>query len=98
MKTLIIKGYKFYSFKDILKQKMKSREFRIGYDKEVARLNMIHQLKLARAAKRMTQKKLAEKVSMPQSAIARIESGRKGISLSTLNRIASVLGKRVELV
>ena len=94
----IIKGHKFYTFKEILKEEMKIKGFKEGYEKEVARLNMIYQIKQARLAKKMTQEKLAKKTDMPQSVIARIESGKRGLSFSTISRIASALGKRIELV
>ena len=94
----IVKGYKLSTFEEVFKKQMKSKEFRIGYQKEVARLNLIYQIKQARLAKKLTQKKLAEKADMPQSVIARIESGRQGLSLATVSRIASVLGKKIQLI
>ena len=96
MKT--IAGHKFYTFEEVLKKQMKIPGFKEGYEKEVARLDMIHQIKQTRLAKKMTQATLAKKADMPQSVIARLESGRQGLSLSTVNKIATALGKRVELV
>ena len=93
-----IKGLKFYTHKELLKKDLKSKSFREGYEKEVARLNMIHQIKQTRLDKKMTQEKLAEKTNMPQSVIARIESGKRGLTFSTLNSIAVALGKKIELV
>jgi len=52
----------------------------------------------ARTAAGLTQKELADRVGMHQSAIARLEDADyKGHSLKTLRRIASALGKRVEI-
>ena len=93
----IIKGFKTYTFEELLKEQMKSKEFRIGYAQEVARLNMIHQIKTARLAKKYTQEQLAKKADMPQSVIARLESGKRGMSFETLSRIATVLGKEIKL-
>ena len=93
----IINGHKLYTTEEVFAKSMKSKEFRIGYRQEVARLNLIHEIKQARLAKKMTQKKLAEKADMPQSVIARIESGRQGMSFATISRIASVLGKEIQL-
>src|SRR3989344_3173131 len=98
MKTIKINGLKFVDFEDVLKKQMKIKGFKEGYEKEVARLNMIHQIKQARLSKKMTQEKLAKKADMPQSVIARIESGKRGLSFSTISRIASALGKKIELV
>lgn len=93
-----IAGYKTYTFEEVLKKLMKQKGFKKGYEKEVARLDMIHQIKQARLAKKMTQEKLARKAEMPQSVIARIESGKRGLSFSTISRIASALGKEIKLV
>lgn len=98
MKTITIKGLKFVRFEDMLKKQMKISGFKEGYEKEVTRLNMIHQIKKARLAKKMTQEKLAKKAGMPQSVIARLESGRQGLSFVTISKIATALGKRVQLV
>lgn len=53
----------------------------------------------ARTRAGMTQQKLAERVGMRQSAIARLENAEyDGHSLKTLQRIANALGTRVEVV
>ena len=98
MKTIKIAGLEFVHFEDMLKKQMKIRGFKDGYEKEVARLNMIHQIKQARLAKKMTQEKLAKKADMPQSVIARLESGRQGLSFNTIIKIASALDKKIQLV
>ena len=96
MKKIV--GYKTYTFEEALKKLMKQKGFKEGYEKEVARLDMVHQIKQARLSKKMTQEKLAKKAEMPQSVIARIESGKRGLSFSTISRIASALGKKIALV
>jgi len=93
-----IAGHKFYTFEEVLKKQMKIKGFKEGYDKEVARLEMIHQIKQARLAKSMTQEKLAKRADMPQSVIARIESGKRGLSFATISKIAGALDKKIELV
>ena len=50
------------------------------------------------SAWRVIQWAVAQKSGMPQSVIARIESGDRGISVDTLGRIAHTLGKEVQLV
>ncbi|KKR32279.1 MAG: hypothetical protein UT65_C0004G0010 [Parcubacteria group bacterium GW2011_GWF2_39_8b] len=92
-----INGFKTYTLEEVLKEPMKNKKFRIGYEKEVARLSLIHQIKAARLAKKYTQETLAKKADMPQSVIARLESGRSGMSFETLSRIASALGKQIKL-
>ena len=94
----IIAGHKFYTFEEVLKKQMKIPGFKEGYEKEVARLSMIHQIKQARLSKKMTQAKLAKKADMPQSVIARLESGRQGLSFATISKIATALDKKIQLV
>ncbi|OGI94498.1 hypothetical protein A3A03_00010 [Candidatus Nomurabacteria bacterium RIFCSPLOWO2_01_FULL_40_18] len=94
----IIAGHKFYTFEEVLKEQMKIKGFKEGYNKEVARLSMIHQIKQARLAQKMTQKNLAKKADMPQSVIARLESGRQGLSFATISKIATALDKKIKLV
>ena len=96
MKT--IKGYKFFTLEEVLKEQMKIKGFKEGYEEEVARLSMVHQIKQARLGKKMTQEKLAQKANMPQSVIARLESGKQGLSFTTISKIATALDKRIQLV
>lgn len=98
MKTIKIKGLKFVVFEDMLKKQMKIKGFKEDYEKEVTRLNMIHQIKQARLSKKMTQEKLAKKADMPQSVIARLESGRQGLTFATISKLATALGKQIQLV
>lgn len=98
MKTITIKGLKFVTFEEVLKKQMKIKGFKEGYEKEVNRLNLVYQIKQVRLAKKMTQKKLAKKADMPQSVIARLESGKQGLSFSTISKIATALDKKIQLV
>lgn len=88
----------WHSFDDLLKKWMKNKDFREGYEEALARRRMAHQVRSLRTAKKMTQKAVAEKAEMPQSVIARIESGEHSASFETISRIAHALGKKVELV
>lgn len=100
MKIIKTKNEKlvFYSLDEVFKKASKSKVFRDAYKEEMDRLKMVRQVREARLAKKMTQETLAKKLNMPQSVIARIESGRKGLSLATLSRVAFALGKEVVLV
>jgi DNA-binding XRE family transcriptional regulator len=97
-KVININGLKFYSFDDILKEDMKSKVFRDAYNEELVRLRLVGEIKKLRLGKKFTQQNLAQKAKMPQSVIARIESGEHSFSLGTLNRIAKVFNKEVQLV
>jgi DNA-binding XRE family transcriptional regulator len=97
IKYFKIGNLKAYNFDDILKEELKSPKFRKAYEEELARLYLVREIRETRKAKKLTQKDMAKKTDMPQSVIARIESGRHAFSFSTLYRIAAVFGKKVVL-
>lgn len=88
---------KFYTPKEVFMKASKSQVFQDSYNEELVRLRLSSQIKKIRLAKHLTQKDLAGKAQMSQSVIARIESGTHSFSLGTLNRIAKVFNKEVEL-
>jgi len=85
------------TLKQVLDRSLKSPEFKEAYNEEIFRLKMASEIKKLRLQKKLTQETFAKKAHMPQSVVARIESGKSGISLDTLNRVAYVLGKKVQL-
>lgn len=89
---------KWYTFEEVLAEASKRKGFQEEYRKAQERLALAQQIRTTRMAKKLTQAVVAKKASMPQSAIARLESGDHGVSLDTLSRVAHVLGKKVELV
>jgi DNA-binding XRE family transcriptional regulator len=92
------KSLKIYSFDEVFKEDMKSPSFVAAYHEEINRLTLASQIKKFRTLKKMTQEAFAKKANMPQSVIARAESGKHTISLVTLSKIAGALGKKIELV
>src|SRR3989338_2301878 len=88
---------KFYTTKEIFKKSSRSGSFKDAYNEELVRLKLAHQIKKIRIQNNLTQKTVAVKAQMSQSVIARIESGTHSFSLGTLNRIAKVFKKEVEL-
>ncbi len=67
-------------------------------DAELFNVNVGAEIFQARTAAGLTQKQLADRVGMQQSAIARLENADyDGHSLKTLERIALALEKRVEI-
>lgn len=88
---------KWVKFDDVLGDlKAKSPAFRKAYDEEMARIRLVRQMRELRISKKMTQKALAQKADMPQSVIARIESGTHSFSLDTLQRIAKAFNKEIQ--
>ena len=99
MKTKIVRNHlRFIPFEKILKEKLKSGQFRKSFTEEMNRLKLAHEIRALREGKKMTQKQVAKKADMPQSVIARIESGAHGFSIATLHKIARVFDRKIELV
>jgi DNA-binding XRE family transcriptional regulator len=90
--------YSADTMEEMFPKSFKSPTFVKLYHEELAKLDLIHQIKKLRRDGGMTQKDLAKASNMPQSAISRIESGNHSFSLGTLNSIAKVFNKRVALV
>ena len=88
---------KTYSFDEVFKKGRNSTEFQKAYSEEIARLKIAKQIKSMRLNNNLTQKAVAIKTNMPQSVIARIESGTHSYSLGTLHRIASAFNKEIIL-
>jgi ribosome-binding protein aMBF1 (putative translation factor) len=88
---------KWVPFEDVLKEELKSEAFRKGYNEELARLRIAKQIRDMRTKKGLTQADIAKKASMPQSVIARIESGQHACTLGTIDRIAHVFNKKIIL-
>ena len=93
-----IGNHVFYSAEEVFKKDMRSPAFRKAYNEEMARLKLASQIRELRLAKRLTQKAMAKKADMPQSVLARIESGTHSYSLGTLYRIAHAVNKEIQLV
>lgn len=92
------KELKWVSAEQVFKKARKSKVFRRAYDEELARLKLAKTIRESRLSRKMTQAAVARKVDMPQSVIARLESGTHSVSVDTLSKIAVALGKQVELV
>lgn len=92
------KTIKTYTLDEVFKKSSQSKEFAHAYSEETARLTLAKQIREMRLNSKLTQKAVAEKADMPQSVIARIESGTHSYSLGTLYRIASVFNKEIQLV
>jgi len=88
---------KIHSFNDVFGKDFKSDKFKKTYTKELVRLRLARQIREMRTAGKLTQKDVAQKAEMPQSVVARIESGKHSASLDTLERIAHVFNKEVQL-
>ncbi|MEK7636927.1 MAG: helix-turn-helix transcriptional regulator [Patescibacteria group bacterium] len=75
----------------------KNRKYKKLLKEERELLDIALQIAEVRKRKNITQVQLAKKAGMPQSQIARIESGNNNVTIGTLNRVANVLNLRIRV-
>lgn len=83
--------------KYIAERKKKDKKFAEGYDEGYEQFKIGIMLRQAREAAGLTQEELARRLHTKKTAISRIENHAADIKLSTLERVASALGKRLEV-
>jgi ribosome-binding protein aMBF1 (putative translation factor) len=91
------KKLEWYTFDEVFKKDFKNKEFVKAYDEEMSRIKLARQIRENRLEKNLTQEAVALRAEMPQSVIARLESGHHSVSLDTLSKVAYALGKNIEL-
>lgn len=69
-----------------------------AYDSLEVEFKIYSALVKARIEKKLTQKELAKKLGIAQSALARFESGRTNPTLSFLQKVTSGLGLKITVV
>ncbi|GIW64591.1 MAG: transcriptional regulator [Patescibacteria group bacterium] len=85
------------SWKQLKSELLQNKAVKEEYERLTPRYKAISQLIYARIQKGLTQKELAEKIGTKQSAIARLESGNINPSLGFLEKIAEVLGYKLNI-
>ena len=78
-------------------RKKTDMKFAEGYDAGYERFKVGEMLRRARETAGLTQEELAHRLHTQKTAISRIENHAEDIKLSTLDRVASALGKRLEV-
>lgn len=91
------KKLSFSSYDEVFGKDFQSEKFQKSYSEELARLKLARQIRELRIRRKLTQRDVSEKTHMPQSVIARIESGTHSYSLGTLWRLARAFNKEVRL-
>jgi HTH-type transcriptional regulator / antitoxin HipB len=81
----------------IKKRKAKDFEFAENFDDGYQAFKVGIILRQAREEVGLTQEQLAKKLNTKKSAISRIENHAEDIKLSTLERFAKALGKKIHL-
>ena len=74
---------------------MKDPEVKREYDALEPEFQLVREMIRARREAGLTQKELAERTGIQQSNISRIENGNGNPSLSTLNKLAQGMGKKL---
>ncbi len=83
--------------KYIKNRKSRDPEFANGFDSGYEQFKIGVILKNAREEAGLTQEQLAQKLQTKKSAISRIENHAEDIKLSTLEKFAKALGKKLLL-
>ncbi len=91
------KNYKATDFDDMLREKLKDPEYKKWYDYYGKQLEISYGLLQMRKKEGMSQAELAKKIGTTQSNVARMESGQQNFTVETLEKIASVFGKNLEI-
>jgi ribosome-binding protein aMBF1 (putative translation factor) len=90
-------GLKWYTIAQTFEKVSKNKEFQTAYQEEKDRIRLARLIRESRAKKRLTQAAVAKRANMPQSVIARLESGSHSVSLDTFSKVAHAMGKKIEL-
>jgi ribosome-binding protein aMBF1 (putative translation factor) len=83
--------------KYIADRKKKDKEFANGFDEGYEQFKIGIVLRQARESAGLTQEDLANRLKTKKTAISRIENHAEDIKLSTLDRVAKALGKRLRV-
>ena len=78
-------------------EQMKDPEYAAEYERLRPEYDIIDAIIAARAEENLTQRELAQRCGMKQSAFARLESGNANPTLETLKRVAEGLGKQLRI-
>ena len=84
-------------WKQLKAELLQNKAVKKEYIKLTPRYKAISELISARIKKGITQKELAKKIGTKQSAIARFEAGNVNPSLGFLEKMAEVMGYRVNI-
>jgi ribosome-binding protein aMBF1 (putative translation factor) len=83
--------------KYIRERKKRDKVFAEGFEKRYEEFKIGVILRQARESAGLTQEELARRLKTKKTAISRIENHAEDIKLSTLERVATALGKHLEI-
>ena len=82
----------------LLQEEMKNSEFKRAYEEEALKYIIAEKVRQKRKEKKLSQATLASKVKTTQKVISNIERGKVSIGIQLLQRIAFVLGLKINIV
>jgi len=85
------------TLRQYLRGEMKDPEFRRLYEEADIELRVALEITKAREARKMSQRELAEALKTKQQTVSRIERGAQNVTIQTLDRIARVLGRGLQV-
>jgi ribosome-binding protein aMBF1 (putative translation factor) len=83
--------------KYISERKKRDKKFAEGFEEGYEQFKVGVMLRQARESVGLTQEELARRLKTKKTAISRIENHAEDIKLSTLERVAAALGKRLQV-
>ncbi len=84
--------------KQLHEELIKNSKYKKAYDDLEIEFRIYEALIRTRIEKKLTQKQLAEKLGIAQSALARFESGRTNPTLSFLQKVTRGLGLKLTII
>lgn len=81
-----------------IREKLKDPKFKAEYDALEAEFALARELIGARVKAKLTQEQVARRMGTSQSAVARMESGRRLPSTSSLVKYAKAVGRELKIV
>ena len=91
----IPKKLKFITSTELTKELLKNKAFKKVWEERVFEREIFKAIVRARIHHKLTQKELAKKIGVTQSALARFESGRINPTLSFINKVTQGLGLKL---
>ena len=92
-----MKVKKITNFEEDLALRLKNKNFKREYEAFGRKLEIAYRVAELRAEAKLSQAAFARKIGTKQSNIARMEHGEQNFTLDTLQKIASVFGKKLEI-
>lgn len=90
-------GYRDYGMKDFEAEFIRTPAQKLAFERALARLLIGHKIADLRAGAGMTQAELARRLQTRQQVVSRLEQARYKPSLRTLERIAGIFSRRLEI-